>query len=88
MIESNNSPCGQRRPGDQDLNTFDLIRTFRLDQQETLNFKDITIVQGSNPVQRAFRLQKQSNLTVTTFEAFPRGNFNILYLILILLNRS
>lgn len=68
----NRSPCGQWQPGEADLNTFDLIREFRLDQSETL-YEDITEVPGSNGIQRAYRLQRQSNLTLRSFEAFPRG---------------
>lgn len=66
------SACGQWRPGDADLNTFDLIREFRLDQSETL-YEGITQVPGSNGLQRAYRLQRESNLTLRSVEAFPQG---------------
>ncbi|KAG4079601.1 hypothetical protein HA402_001789 [Bradysia odoriphaga] len=66
------SPCGQWQPGDADLNTFDLIREFRLDKSESL-YEGITEVAGSNGIQRAYRLERQSNLTLRSFEAFPRG---------------
>lgn len=68
----NRSPCGQWSRGDADLNTFDLIREFRLDQSESL-YEDITEVAGSNGIQRAYRLEHQSNLTLRSIEAFPRG---------------
>lgn len=71
-MQQNRSPCGQWRPGDADLNTFDLIREFRLDQSETL-YESITQVPGSNGIQRAYRLQRESNLTLRSFEAFPQG---------------
>lgn len=54
------------------MNTFDLIREFRLDRSET-HYEGITQVPGSNGIQRAYRLQRQSNLTLRSFEAFPQG---------------
>lgn len=67
------NPCGRWRPGDADLHSFDLIREFRLDQSETLRYEGITQVQGSSSLQKAYRLQSESNLTLSSTEAFPRG---------------
>ncbi|GAB0086545.1 collagen alpha-1(IX) chain-like [Sergentomyia squamirostris] len=66
------SPCGRWRPGDADLNTFDFIREFRLDRSETF-YEGVSSVVGSNYVQTAYRLERESNLTLTAVEAFPRG---------------
>jgi collagen type IX alpha len=68
----NHGPCGRWRPGDGDLNTFDLIREFHLDQTEE-RYESITEVGGTNILQRAYRLQKESNLTMRAVEAFPKG---------------
>lgn len=67
-----NSPCGRLVPGNADLPTFDLIREFHLDESES-RYEGVSEIQGSIASQRAYRLQKQSNLTINSFQAFPRG---------------
>lgn len=61
--EYEHGPCGKWRPGDADLNTFDLIREFRLDQSEIL-YESVERVQGSNLLQTAYSLRHESNLTM------------------------
>lgn len=66
------SPCGRWRPGDADLNTFDFIRQFQLDRSETY-YEGVTRVVGSSHIQTAYRLERESNLTLRAIDAFPRG---------------
>uniref|UniRef100_A0A336MTY9 CSON001286 protein n=1 Tax=Culicoides sonorensis TaxID=179676 RepID=A0A336MTY9_CULSO len=70
--EFENGPCGKWRPGDADLNTFDLIREFRLDQTELL-YESVERIQGSDMLQTAYSLRRESNLTIHSYEAFPQG---------------
>lgn len=67
-----NSPCGRLSPGNADLPTFDLIREFHLDEYES-HYEGVSAIQGSIASQRAYRLQRETNLTIHSFEAFPRG---------------
>lgn len=67
------SPCGQWRLGDTDLNTFDIIREYQLDQYEETRYEGVTRVPGSNELQTAYRLEERSNLTIRSIEAFPAG---------------
>lgn len=67
------SPCGQWRVGDTDLNTFDIIREYRLDQFEETRYEGVVQVPGSNQLQTAYRLEERSNLTIRSIEAFPQG---------------
>lgn len=66
------TPCGRWRPGDPDLNTFDIIREFELDQRETY-YEGVTQVMGSSQLQTAYRLEKEANLTLRSVDAFPHG---------------
>lgn len=66
------TPCGRWRPGDPDLNTFDIIREFQLDQHETY-YEGVTQVVGSSQLQTAYRLEKEANLTLRSVDAFPHG---------------
>lgn len=61
--EFQHGPCGRWRPGDADLNTFDLIREFRLDQSEIM-YESVERIQGSNFQQTAYSLKHESNLTM------------------------
>lgn len=70
--EFENGPCGKWRPGDADLHTFDLIREFHLDQSETI-YESIERVQGSDLLQTAYSLHRESNLTMYAYDAFPKG---------------
>lgn len=61
--EYEHGPCGKWRPGDADLNTFDLIREFRLDQSE-IQYESVERIQGSDLLQTAYSLRRESNLTM------------------------
>lgn len=67
-----NSPCGIIKPGTSDLPVFDLIREFHLDEGES-RYEGVTETLGSIQTQRAYHLDSSSNLTINTWEAFPRG---------------
>lgn len=60
------------RPGDADLDTFDIIREFHLDRYESL-YESVTRVEGSKTLQTAYHLEEKANLTMRSHEAFPRG---------------
>lgn len=71
---NDDGPCGRYSPGNADLNTFDLIREFRLDSSTYEEYYEgVTEVVGSSTIQRAYRLQRESNLTISATEAFPHG---------------
>lgn len=68
------SPCGRWRPGESDLNTFDMIHEFRLDQSESdYVYEHISEVVGSSSIQRAYHFEQETNLTISAHEAFPAG---------------
>jgi len=74
LIEANydDGPCGQWRPGDADLGTWDIIREFQMDNYES-HYEMISQIEGSNSLQTAYRLEHEANLTMLAHEAFPRG---------------
>ncbi|KPJ19125.1 hypothetical protein RR48_01069 [Papilio machaon] len=55
------APCSPLRPGDVDFQTVDLIAVYRLDQPDTTG---VTLVQGSQDLQRAYRIGDGANLTL------------------------
>ncbi|KAH9637402.1 hypothetical protein HF086_012015 [Spodoptera exigua] len=57
-------------PGDVDSQTVDLIAVYRLDRRDT---KGVTLVQGSQDLQRAYRIGLDVNLTLPLKEVFPAG---------------
>lgn len=67
-------PCGQWRVDshDADLGTWDIIRDFQLDNYE-MHHETITQIVGSNDYQTAYRVERESNLTMLAQEAFPLG---------------
>lgn len=67
-----NNPCGRLSPGNADLPTFDLIREFHLDEYESY-YEGVSAIHGSIASQRAYRLQRQTNLTIHSIQAFPLG---------------
>ncbi|ROT79256.1 hypothetical protein C7M84_002019 [Penaeus vannamei] len=67
-----NGPCADYQPGEDDLQAFDFIRKFRLDVLEQ-SYPGVTSVQGSNEMQKAYRLQSSANLQIATREIFPLG---------------
>ncbi|XP_026320018.1 collagen alpha-1(IX) chain-like [Hyposmocoma kahamanoa] len=64
------APCSPIRPGDVDFQTVDLIAVYRLDQ---LNTTGITLVQGSQEMQRAYRIGDGANLSLPLKDIFPNG---------------
>ncbi|XP_038218648.1 collagen alpha-1(IX) chain-like [Zerene cesonia] len=62
--------CSGILPGDIDFQTVDLIAVYRLDRPETTG---ITLVQGSQDLQRAYRIGDGANLTLPIRKAFPNG---------------
>lgn len=71
-FDRTSGPCGRWRPGDADLHSFDLIREFSLDKAQS-RYHSISEIEGSNVLQKAYRLERESNLTMRTIDAFPRG---------------
>ncbi|KAJ8710132.1 hypothetical protein PYW07_009498 [Mythimna separata] len=63
-------PCSSHSPGDIDLQTVDLIAVYKMDQPGT---KGITLVQGSQDLQRAYRIGLDVNLTLPLRDVFPTG---------------
>ncbi|XP_065168716.1 collagen alpha-1(IX) chain-like isoform X2 [Atheta coriaria] len=65
-------PCADFKPGDEDLQTYDFIRKFRLDLLNSTN-SGIARVRGSNRFQTAYRLNANADLTLSTRNVFPQG---------------
>jgi len=60
-------PCGDFRPGEDDLQITDFIRKFGLDSaEENIYRKSVTKVAGSNRWQTAYRVEKTALLTMPT----------------------
>lgn len=59
-------PCGDFRPGEDDLQITDFIRKFGLDSAEEIFRKSITKVIGSNRLQIAYRLEKTAHFIKPT----------------------
>lgn len=55
------APCFPLRPGDVDFQTIDLIAVYRLDWPRV---PGVQMVQGSQDLQRAYRIGKEANLTL------------------------
>lgn len=58
-------PCGDYKPGEDDLQAYDFIRTFKLDLIET-KYPGVSRVRGSNKMQTAYRLEKEADLKLAT----------------------
>lgn len=58
-------PCGNFKPGDDDLQAYDFIRQFRLDVLE-IQYPGVSRVKGSNKLQTAYRLDREADLTIPT----------------------
>ena len=56
-------PCADYRPNEEDLQTFDFIRKFRLDTDKT-KFPSIQRIVGSDLRQTAYRLDEYVDLTM------------------------
>lgn len=59
-------PCGDFRPGEDDLQITDFIRKFGLDSTEEAYKKKIIKVTGSNRLQTAYRIDKTAHLLMPT----------------------
>ncbi|CAI6360964.1 unnamed protein product [Macrosiphum euphorbiae] len=66
-------PCGDFRPGEDDLQIIDFIRKFGLDSAEEIYKKSVTKVTGSNRFQTAYRVEKTARLLMPTRNIFPLG---------------
>jgi collagen type IX alpha len=49
-----------------------MLNSFHLDSYES-HFETVSQIEGSNGFQTAYRLERESNLTMRAEEAFPRG---------------
>lgn len=59
-------------PGNADIPTYDLIRELHLDETQS-RYNGVRQIPGSLVTQRAYRLEEESNLTVNSYDVFPRG---------------
>ncbi|KAG6457798.1 hypothetical protein O3G_MSEX010497 [Manduca sexta] len=64
------SPCAPQGRGDVDFQTVDLIAVYHLDRPETVG---VTMVQGSQELQRAYRINGRANLSLPLQQVFPSG---------------
>ncbi|KAF0047573.1 hypothetical protein F2P81_001206 [Scophthalmus maximus] len=62
--------CPPMRSGQDDLPGFDLITQFQLD---VIPLKGVRKVDGSTPLQVAYRLDREANFQIPTMLNFPRG---------------
>lgn len=58
-------PCRGYQPGEDDLETFDFIRRYKLDLLEA-QYPGVTRVRGSNRMQTAYRVEKEADLVLPT----------------------
>ncbi|KAL1478669.1 hypothetical protein MTO96_034910 [Rhipicephalus appendiculatus] len=65
-------PCPRAKPGQDDLQEFDLIHKFRLDDAQ-FDFPGVKRVAGSNSLQTAYRLSRKAELVLPTRTVFPLG---------------
>jgi len=59
-------PCGDFRPGEDDLQIIDFIRKFGLDSAEEIYKKSVIKVTGSNRFQTAYRVEKTARVIMPT----------------------
>lgn len=65
-------PCEGYKQGEDDLQTIDFISKLKLDLLET-HYTGVTRVRGSNRMQTAYRLEKDTDITLPTKNIFPNG---------------
>lgn len=58
-------PCSDYKPGEDDLQTIDFIRRFKIDLIET-RYPGVLRIKGSNRLQTAYRLEKETDLSILT----------------------
>ena len=65
-------PCADYKPGEDDLQNFDMIRKFQLDVNLD-GYPGVTRVRGSNRMQTAYRIDTSANLKMPTMRVFDQG---------------
>ena len=65
-------PCADYKPGEDDLQNFDMIRKFQLDVNLD-GYPGVTRVRGSNRMQTAYRIDTTANLKMPTMRVFDQG---------------
>merc|ERR1711971_1455938 len=65
-------PCADYKPGEDDLQNFDMIRKFQLDVNLD-GYPGVTRVRGSNRMQTAYRIDSSANLKMSTMRVFDQG---------------
>ena len=64
-VEMESYPCADYKPGEDDLQNFDMIRKFQLDVNLD-GYPGVTRVRGSNRMQTAYRIDSTANLRMPT----------------------
>jgi hypothetical protein len=62
-------PCADYKPGEDDLQNFDMIRKFQLDVNLD-GYPGVTRVRGSNRMQTAYRIDSSANFKNVNYESF------------------
>lgn len=65
ILDSPGGSCDGYKRGEDDLQTFDFISKLKLDFLET-HYAGVTRVRGSNRMQTAYRLEKETDITLPT----------------------
>ncbi|KAK2577988.1 hypothetical protein KPH14_008418 [Odynerus spinipes] len=65
-------PCEVYKAGEDDLHTFDFISKFKLDLLD-VHYTGVTRVKGSNRMQTAYRLERDTDVTLPTETILPSG---------------
>lgn len=63
--------CPEIRPGEDDLPGFDFISNYGLDGVRAL--PGVRKVEGTNPFQKAYRIDETARLRIRTTDLFPKG---------------
>ncbi len=63
--DEHSGPCADYKPGEDDLQAFDFIGQFHLDLFES-KYKGVSRIRGSNLIQTAYKLEKESDLILST----------------------
>ena len=71
-VELESYPCADYKPGEDDLQNFDMIRKFQLDVNLD-GYPGVTRVRGSNRMQTAYRIDTSANLKMPTMRVFDQG---------------
>ena len=68
----NTYPCADYKPGEDDLQNFDMIRKFKLDVNLD-GYPGVSRVRGSNRMQTSYRIDSTANLKMPTQRVFDQG---------------